>query len=255
MPRPPLRAGAARPTPSCRHRHRTAPQSVLIYDMEAYSTDDPPAGPACWRSSVRGHAAARPRVPVRLLQQHGLRRGRPGRQLRDPGYVRPDYLDFARWDTVATLTDPAIPAGYWAPQPTDEAVPRRSQRDVRRGHHQHRQRLRGRRPDAGGQAGRLQRQRLVRRAGPDVGPATSTSTRATGRWTTAPAGWISGGWNGDERASSGSVTSTATATRTSSRGRPPPAACGSIPARHGAGRPQADRQGWNACGRSPRSAT
>jgi hypothetical protein len=32
-----------------------------------------------------------------------------------PGYVRPDYVDFARWDKVATLTDVAIPAAYWAP--------------------------------------------------------------------------------------------------------------------------------------------
>ncbi|GAA3337497.1 hypothetical protein GCM10020358_14000 [Amorphoplanes nipponensis] len=31
------------------------------------------------------------------------------------GYARPDYLDFARWDGVATVSDPAIPAGYWAP--------------------------------------------------------------------------------------------------------------------------------------------
>jgi hypothetical protein len=32
-----------------------------------------------------------------------------------PGYVRPDYLDFARWDMVPTVDDPAIPAGYWSP--------------------------------------------------------------------------------------------------------------------------------------------
>jgi FG-GAP-like repeat/Domain of unknown function (DUF1906) len=29
--------------------------------------------------------------------------------------VRPDYLDFARWDLAATVSDPAVPAGYWAP--------------------------------------------------------------------------------------------------------------------------------------------
>jgi hypothetical protein len=31
------------------------------------------------------------------------------------GYVRPDYLDFARWDLVSTLTDVAIPSSYWSP--------------------------------------------------------------------------------------------------------------------------------------------
>jgi hypothetical protein len=33
-----------------------------------------------------------------------------------PGYARPDYLDFARWDNVATISDEAIPAAYWSPQ-------------------------------------------------------------------------------------------------------------------------------------------
>jgi hypothetical protein len=33
-----------------------------------------------------------------------------------PDFVRPDFLDFARWDGVETLTDSAIPAGYWSPQ-------------------------------------------------------------------------------------------------------------------------------------------
>ena len=56
-----------------------------------------------------------------------------------PGYVRPDYLDFARWDNVATLTDPAIPAELLDAAPPDEAVPRRPQGDLGRRHDQHRQ--------------------------------------------------------------------------------------------------------------------
>ncbi len=31
------------------------------------------------------------------------------------GFVRPDYVDFARWDGVATVTDADIPADHWAP--------------------------------------------------------------------------------------------------------------------------------------------
>lgn len=32
-----------------------------------------------------------------------------------PGYARPDQLDFARWNEAVTVADPAVPAGYWQP--------------------------------------------------------------------------------------------------------------------------------------------
>ena len=42
---------------------------------------------------------------------------------RSGAHVHPDYVDFARWDGVATVSDPAIPAAYWSPtDPTGEIV-------------------------------------------------------------------------------------------------------------------------------------
>jgi hypothetical protein len=90
--------------------------SALIFDMEAYDPNDN----ACtavvttfidsWTrrlhelgylsgfyssmtSGVRDQVAAYPRV----------------------SYAHPDYLDFAKWDGVATVNDAAIPGTYWAP--------------------------------------------------------------------------------------------------------------------------------------------
>ncbi|MER7461071.1 glycoside hydrolase domain-containing protein [Micromonospora sp. NPDC126480] len=94
-----------------------ARDSVLIVDIEAYPTPDPVCTDAVNRyvsawsarvhdngflsgyysslsSGVADQVAAYPRVD----------------------HVRPDYLDFAKWDGVATVDDPAIPAGYWAPK-------------------------------------------------------------------------------------------------------------------------------------------
>ncbi|PRY32972.1 glycoside hydrolase domain-containing protein [Pseudosporangium ferrugineum] len=91
-----------------------AEDSVLIYDMEAYRTDD-----ATCRAGVLAFMSA---WTARL---HDLRylsgfyssmsSGVADQVAAYPtaGYVRPDLLDFARWDQVATVTDPAIPAGYW----------------------------------------------------------------------------------------------------------------------------------------------
>ena len=91
--------------------------SVLIYDMEAYRTDDPAcragvlAFIGAWTARLHDHG-----VLVRLLQQHGVRRGRPGRQLRHPR-LRTSRLPRLRpVGLAATTTDPAIPAGYWAPR-------------------------------------------------------------------------------------------------------------------------------------------
>jgi hypothetical protein len=90
--------------------------SVLIYDMEAYRTDDP----AC-RAGVLAFIGAW----TTRLHDHAYLSGfysSMGSGVADqvanyaaPGYAHPDYLDFARWDLAATTADPAIPSGYWAP--------------------------------------------------------------------------------------------------------------------------------------------
>jgi hypothetical protein len=92
------------------------PESVLIYDMEAYRTDD-----AACRAGVLAFLSA---WTARL---HDLRYlsgfyGSMASGVADQvanyntaGYVHPDYLDFARWDGIDTVSDPAIPAGYWSP--------------------------------------------------------------------------------------------------------------------------------------------
>ncbi|BCJ48329.1 hypothetical protein GCM10010168_77450 [Actinoplanes ianthinogenes] len=93
------------------------PQSMLIYDMEAYRTDD-----TVCRSGVLAFMSAW----TARLHDRGYLSGfysSMGSGVADQvanyntsGYVRPDYLDFARWDGVATVSDPAIPAAYWSPQ-------------------------------------------------------------------------------------------------------------------------------------------
>ena len=90
--------------------------SVLIYDMESYAGDA-----ACekavldflsawtiklhdlnYLSGVYGDMSA---AITDVVAAHD-----------DPGFVPPDYVDFARWDNVATLTDVAIPDTHWAGQ-------------------------------------------------------------------------------------------------------------------------------------------
>jgi hypothetical protein len=93
-----------------------AAQSVLIYDMEAYRTGD-----AACRAGVLAFMSAW----TARLHDLGYLSGfyssvdsGVADQVANyaaPGYVRPDYLDFARWDKVATVTDATIPAGYWSP--------------------------------------------------------------------------------------------------------------------------------------------
>ncbi|GIF01750.1 hypothetical protein Ari01nite_92140 [Paractinoplanes rishiriensis] len=91
-------------------------ESILIYDMEAYRTDD-----AACRAGVLAFMSAW----TARLHDLGYLSGfysSMGSGVADQvanyntaGYVRPDYLDFARWDGVATVSDTAIPAGYWSP--------------------------------------------------------------------------------------------------------------------------------------------
>ena len=94
-----------------------AGESVLIYDMEAYRT-----GEAACRAGVLSFLSAW----TARLHDLGYLSGFYGSMAsgvadqvasyRTAGYVRPDYLDFARWDGVVTVTDPAVPAGYWEPK-------------------------------------------------------------------------------------------------------------------------------------------
>ena len=93
-----------------------ATNSTLIYDMEAYAANDP----VCSEGVVQfiGGWSAR-------LHDSGYLSGfysSMGSGVRDlvanynrQGYVRPDYVDFARWDQLSTVSDPDIPAAYWSP--------------------------------------------------------------------------------------------------------------------------------------------
>ncbi|GAB1689183.1 glycoside hydrolase domain-containing protein [Krasilnikovia sp. M28-CT-15] len=93
-----------------------AAQSVVIYDMEAYATDD-----ANCRRGVLAFMSAWTATLHDLGYLSGFysSMGSGGADqvanYAAPGYVRPDYIDFARWDKISTTSDPGIPAGYWAP--------------------------------------------------------------------------------------------------------------------------------------------
>jgi hypothetical protein len=94
-----------------------ARESVLIYDMEAYLTTD-----AACRAGVLAFISAW----TARLHDHGYASGfysSMGSGMADQvanynatGYVRPDFVDFARWDNVATVQDAAIPATFWWPK-------------------------------------------------------------------------------------------------------------------------------------------
>ncbi|RSM51554.1 hypothetical protein DMB66_41660 [Actinoplanes sp. ATCC 53533] len=93
-----------------------AAQSTLIYDMEAYQTND-----AACRKAVLAFMGAWSAKLHDLGYLSGFYSSM-GSGVADqvanyaaPGYVRPDYLDFARWDKVATLSDAGLPASYWSP--------------------------------------------------------------------------------------------------------------------------------------------
>ncbi len=93
-----------------------AAQSVLIYDMEAYRNGDA----ACRKSVLdfMGAWSARLHDLGYLSGFYSSMGSGVADQVANyaaPGYVRPDYLDFARWDKIATLADPGLPATYWAP--------------------------------------------------------------------------------------------------------------------------------------------
>jgi hypothetical protein len=92
--------------------------STLILDMEHYE----PGDPAC-SAAVDAFVNA---WTVRLHQSSylsGYYTGVASGSTSDvvaayerPGYLPPDILDFARWDGVKTVSDPVLPATYWAPK-------------------------------------------------------------------------------------------------------------------------------------------
>ncbi|MFR9778824.1 DUF1906 domain-containing protein [Micromonospora sp. MS34] len=91
--------------------------SVLVYDMEDYSGGDA----ACTTAVNTFMSAWTMRLHERAYLSgfySSMARGVPDQVAAygTAGYVRPDYLHFARWDNVATVDDPVLPADYWSPK-------------------------------------------------------------------------------------------------------------------------------------------
>ena len=93
-----------------------ARNSMVIYDMEAYSTTD-----AACKAGVMAFMKA---WTIRLHESgyasgYYSSMGSGVKQQVDnyfaDGYARPDYVDFARWDGVGSAADVGIPAAYWTP--------------------------------------------------------------------------------------------------------------------------------------------
>ena len=91
-------------------------QSAIIYDMEAYTVGDAAckAGVLAFLGawSARLHALG---YLSGFYSSMGSGGADQVANYTAANYVRPDYLDFARWDSLATVTDAGIPAAYWAP--------------------------------------------------------------------------------------------------------------------------------------------
>jgi hypothetical protein len=94
-----------------------ARNSMLIYDMEAYNSSD-----AACKAGVLAFMNA---WTIRL-HEYGYASGyysSTGSGIADvtakyntPGFVVPDYIDFARWDNVVTVGESTVPATYWTPR-------------------------------------------------------------------------------------------------------------------------------------------
>ncbi|GAA0813951.1 glycoside hydrolase domain-containing protein [Spirilliplanes yamanashiensis] len=94
-----------------------ARDSVIIYNLERYRTGD-----AACKKAVLAFLSAWTAKLHDLSYLSGvyseMTSGIPDLvgAYRTAGFVRPDYIDFARWDNVATVDDAAIPADMWAPK-------------------------------------------------------------------------------------------------------------------------------------------
>lgn len=91
-----------------------SPNSVLIYDMEAYDTTN-----AACKAGVLAFMGAWTARLHDLSYASGFYSS-AGSGIADQvgvynklGYARPDYVDFARWDNVVTVSDSVIPDAYW----------------------------------------------------------------------------------------------------------------------------------------------
>lgn len=90
--------------------------SVLINDMEAYRTDDTGCRTAvqtfvgAWSSRLHdlGYLSG-------FYSSLGSGVADQVAVYNSTTYVRTDYLDFARYDGVVTIANPAIPSSYWSP--------------------------------------------------------------------------------------------------------------------------------------------
>ncbi|MFC4069406.1 glycoside hydrolase domain-containing protein [Actinoplanes subglobosus] len=92
-------------------------ESVLIYDMESYDSkniacrDGVLAFMNAWTARLHdfgyfsGYYSS---ASTGIADQVAV--------YNKAGYVRPDYVDIARWDQVVTVTDAAVPASYWMPK-------------------------------------------------------------------------------------------------------------------------------------------
>ncbi|GAA0520153.1 hypothetical protein Ade02nite_96830 [Paractinoplanes deccanensis] len=91
-----------------------ARDSMVIYDMEAYRTND---------AGCRAGVLAFMHGWTSRLHEGGYFSGfyssvssgvaHQVAAYASAGYARPDFVDFARWDQAVTLTDPVIPASAW----------------------------------------------------------------------------------------------------------------------------------------------
>lgn len=94
-----------------------ARDSVIIYNLERYRT-----GNAACRKAVLAFLSAWTAKLHDLSYLSGVysetTSGVPDlvATYRTAGFVAPDYIDFARWDNNATVSDAAIPADMWTPK-------------------------------------------------------------------------------------------------------------------------------------------
>jgi hypothetical protein len=90
--------------------------SALIFDMENYASND-----SVCTAVVNTFIDSWTRRLHELGYLSGfyssMNSGVRDQVVAYPGanYAHPDYLDFAKWDGIATVNDPAIPGTYWAP--------------------------------------------------------------------------------------------------------------------------------------------
>lgn len=92
------------------------PESVLFFDMEAYLTND-----AVCRSAVLSFMGAWTHRLHDLGYLSGFYSSMASgvadqvANYNTTWYANPDYLYFARWDGIPTVSSPEIPSSYWSP--------------------------------------------------------------------------------------------------------------------------------------------